>query len=42
MIGFLKDVFMGMLLLAGIAFFGVLIWALIYSLVKMFNEEKHD
>ena len=40
MIQVLKDVFIGMLLLSGITFFGVLIWALIYTLVKMVNEEK--
>lgn len=41
MIGFLKDVFIGVLLLAGSTFAGVLVWALIYSLIK-YCRTHHD
>ena len=40
MIGFLKEFFVGMALLAGITFFGVLIWATVYSIVKTYKDEQ--
>lgn len=40
MISFLKDVLVGMLLLSGITFFGLLIWAMIYSIHKYNRKNK--
>ena len=40
MIQFLKDVLIGMLLLSGITFFGVLIWSMIHAIAKYHRDNK--
>ena len=40
MITFLHDVFIGFLYLAGITFFGVLVFACVNSIVKMWRNSK--
>ena len=42
MINFLKDVFIVTVLTAGITFFAVMIWAVIYSVIKMYRGDKND
>lgn len=42
MSSWMADVWVGFAMLIGIAFFGVLVWALIYTVVNMFREEKRN
>lgn len=40
MTNWLSNVFMVVGLLAGIIFFGVMIWAMVYTIVNLFKEEN--